>query len=148
MKQLTLIVLFLFSAHTITAQKQDRREHIKSLKIAFLTEKLELSATEAQNFWPLYNEYEETYHKLRKSSYRQRKNSNPEGLTEAEANTLLNEMMEIEDEKQRLKQDFIENLQEVISAKKIIMLKQAEDDFNRKMFEEYKRRKQEREKNP
>ena len=35
----------------------------------------------------------------------------------------------------------MKDLEDVLSAKKILMLRKAEDDFKHKMFEEYKKRK-------
>ena len=62
MKQLILILtLFLVSFLFGFAQKpdnDDKHEKIQALKIAFITQKLELSTDEAQKFWPLFNRYE------------------------------------------------------------------------------------------
>ena len=64
MKQfLLVIILFTGSLTLIKAQdrqdiKEGRSEKIQSLKIAFITQKLELTADEAQKFWPVYNRYE------------------------------------------------------------------------------------------
>ena len=65
MKQFLLVlILFTGSFTLLKAQdtrqdiKEGRSERIQSLKIAFITQKLELSADEAQKFWPVYNRYE------------------------------------------------------------------------------------------
>ena len=44
----------------IKAQDGDktRAEKIEALKIAFITQKLQLTTDEAQKFWPVYNQYE------------------------------------------------------------------------------------------
>ena len=64
MKQFLLVlILFTGSFKLLKAQdrqdfKEGRSEKIQSLKIAFITQKLELTADEAQKFWPVYNRYE------------------------------------------------------------------------------------------
>ncbi len=62
MKQFLLVlILFTGSFNFVKAQDKDREgrsEKIQSLKIAFITQKLELTADEAQKFWPVYNSYE------------------------------------------------------------------------------------------
>ena len=61
MKKFLLIILFFTGSFTfVKAQdnKENRYEKIQSLKIAFITQKLELTADEAQKFWPVYNRYE------------------------------------------------------------------------------------------
>ncbi len=43
------------------AERQERMQsRIESQKIAFITQKLDLSPSEAQQFWPIYNEYQAT----------------------------------------------------------------------------------------
>lgn len=63
MKKYLLILLlglsFLFNAHA-----QDG-ERLQSLKIAYLTKKLDLSPEEAQRFWPIYNKYTEEVRGIR-----------------------------------------------------------------------------------
>lgn len=60
MKQFLLICVFITgSFQFVDAQtKQNREEKIESLKIAFITEKLQLTSDEAKKFWPVYNDYE------------------------------------------------------------------------------------------
>lgn len=38
--------------------RQPKTEKVQALKIAFITQKLELTTDEAQKFWPVYNRYE------------------------------------------------------------------------------------------
>jgi len=62
MKKFILIIIFAFGSFCfVKAQDEDggkRAEKIQALKIAFITQKLGLSAEEAQKFWPVYNQYE------------------------------------------------------------------------------------------
>lgn len=62
MKKFLLGILIIFSTFTGTeAQDGDagkRAEKIQALKIAFITQKLQLTSSEAQSFWPVYGEYE------------------------------------------------------------------------------------------
>jgi Spy/CpxP family protein refolding chaperone len=44
----------------------EKKENIEAMKIAFITNKLELSPEEAQKFWPVYNQYNEKLKDLRK----------------------------------------------------------------------------------
>lgn len=54
MKRFVLITLILTAGFTIRAQNGNRLE---ALKIAYITNKLNLSPEEAQGFWPIYNQY-------------------------------------------------------------------------------------------
>src|SRR4051812_43224233 len=42
-------------------------EKIKTMKIGFLTERLNLSPEEAKSFWPVYNKYQDEIEVLRKA---------------------------------------------------------------------------------
>ncbi len=62
MKQFILITALFFGCFSfVSAQnesKEKRSEKIQALKIALITQKLELTSGEAQKFWPVYNRYE------------------------------------------------------------------------------------------
>lgn len=45
------------------AKAQDG-EKIQALKIAFITQKLQLTPDEAQKFWPVYNQYDNEIHNI------------------------------------------------------------------------------------
>lgn len=54
MKRFLLFTFLFFAGFTIRAQNGNRLE---ALKIAYITNKLNLSPEEAQKFWPIYNQY-------------------------------------------------------------------------------------------
>lgn len=138
MKTLTSILFILsFSLLTIA---QGNRDKIKALKIAFITEKLNLSEKEAQQFWPIYNSFEEDMSNLKRQEYNTRKELDLDAISDEDAVQLLKQIRTNENKKHALENDFTDRLTKVISAKKIILLHKIEDDFKRKMFEEYKKR--------
>ncbi len=53
-KYLLLFGLFLMISAAATAQKGEK---MQALKIAYVTKALNLTETEAQQFWPVYNKY-------------------------------------------------------------------------------------------
>ncbi len=139
------IITFFVCIFTLAgfAQNQDRRDRIKSLKIAFITEKLNLTQTEAQQFWPIYNAFEDANVQLRKETRMERADFNIDNLTDAEANNILDSMLNSETEKLELRKKFLKDLKTVLPAKKIILLKLTEDQFNRRMLQEMQKRREE-----
>lgn len=145
----TLIVLVLFmSMHTMAQEGpfiKKKREQIKSLKVAFITNELELTSDEAAKFWPLYNSYEDKQQeikKLRLKGYLERIDDRSfDKLTEKEAANLLAQMENSEDELHLAKKKFIASLKGVISPIKILKLKRAEENFNRKLLQQYRDKK-------
>lgn len=134
-------LLFILSFSLITFA-QSNKDKIKTLKIAYITEKLSLSEKEAQKFWPIYNNFEDEKSRLRDDMYQSRKKINIETASEEDAKQILKEIRLREIKKQNLENDFVDKLIPIISAKKILLLHKIEEDFKRKMFEEYKKRKQ------
>ena len=79
---------------------------------------------------------------LKRQSFEGRKNIDFTNLKDEDALYLLNDMRAVENKKTTLKNKFIDDLLKIISAKKIILLVKAEDDFKRKIFEEFKHRRE------
>jgi hypothetical protein len=67
MKKYLLIVFALFTFSLANAQNGNgqRIEKIQALKIAFITQRLDLTSAEAEKFWPIYNDYEHELNNLR-----------------------------------------------------------------------------------
>lgn len=68
MKHLLLIVTFFTVIGTSVRAQGKMEDKIQALKIAFITEKLQLTSAEAQQFWPVYNAYEKEIEELRRTS--------------------------------------------------------------------------------
>ena len=141
MKNIAIILVVSLISWSTFSQSSDKREMIKSLKVAFITEQLALTETEAQKFWPIYNAYETEKDMQRRLGYEKRKEIS-EDVSEAQAREMLMDLIKFERERESLRVDFIESLlnPKVLPAKKILKLKTAEDEFNKKMLQEYKKR--------
>ena len=48
------------------SQGGNKRERIEALRVAFITQKLNLTPDESQKFWPVYNEYQDKLKSSRK----------------------------------------------------------------------------------
>lgn len=141
MKKLILLALTLTFITGGIAQNGDKmRERIKAQKVAFITDKLDLTPKEATKFWPIYNEAEDRIETVRTGKMRNIKSKirqNPD-MPDKEADKLLQDLIAAEDEMYKAKVDLINNLKGVIPSKKIIRLKRAEDEFNQKLLERLK----------
>ncbi|MDA0177012.1 MULTISPECIES: sensor of ECF-type sigma factor [Mesoflavibacter] len=143
----TSIILFFSILFSITSIAQDKREKLKALKVAHITEQLNLTTKEAENFWPIYNAHEDEKHKIYESSLAKRKEINIEKLSEKEAESLLKEMQDFEEAKLKSEKNLVDKLSKIISYKKIVKLMHAERTFKRKIIEEYRGRHREMRKN-
>ncbi|GGF10586.1 sensor of ECF-type sigma factor [Flavobacterium limi] len=143
-KNILPILLFLvsFSFYAQNDKDDEKREKIKAYKVSFLTTELELTSTEAEKFWPIYNAYDDKQFELRhekmKTYLRKLKDDNVNSLSEKEASALLSQIESTDKELYFLREKYMSNLRKVLSAKKILKLKKSEDDFNRKLLKQYK----------
>ena len=121
---------------------KDKKEKIKAMKVAFLTTELDLTSNEAEKFWPLYNTFDDKQFELRhqkmKSYFKRMQGDNLDKLSEKEASALLDQMQDCDEDLFNLRKKFISNLKEILPSIKIIKLKKAEEDFNRKLLQQYK----------
>ena len=119
---------------------KQKKEQVKSIKVAYITNELNLTPDEATKFWPLYNEFEEKQNQIRREKLKAHLNriddSDFDNLSEKEATTLLAQMESSEDELHLLRKKFIANLKSVLPATKILKLKKAEDGFNKKLLQQ------------
>ncbi len=144
MNKLKTIVAAAFLLVTAMNFGQNRHDgdKIKALKIAFITERIDLSSKEAQAFWPLYNRYEEKREAMRQKDRTliRGKIRKVEDLSEQEALKLLDEYINFEEEEERLDTDFYKEVAKVISAKKALLLLRSEEDFKRQLIKEYRQK--------
>ncbi|WP_396209082.1 sensor of ECF-type sigma factor [Flavobacterium sp.] len=134
---LSFLLLFV-SSISFSQGFRGKKEKVKALKVAYITDELNLTTEEAQRFWPVYNAFDDKQAELRhekmKAILDRFEPGSVEKLSEKEASSLLVQMEVIEENLFALRKKFIKELQSVLSAKKIIRLKKAEDDFNRQLL--------------
>ena len=141
----TYILLFIFA--TASAQNgkfREKIEQVKSLKVAFITNELELTSDEAAKFWPIYNAFDEKQKKLRKQkigTFLDKDGLSLDKMSDKEASALLAQMENNEEESHQLRKKFMQNLKTILPPIKIIKLKKAEEDFNRKLLKQYRDKK-------
>ncbi|MDO4229948.1 MAG: hypothetical protein Q4C98_09045 [Capnocytophaga sp.] len=143
MKSFYIFILFLSLNFSVFAQKEDNYERIRTLKIGYITEKISLTSDEAKNFWPVYEKYNKILHDLHTEAKMCRKNgcSKKETLTEKEALEILKKDTELGDKIWQTNKEKDKELLKVISAQKLLLLKNAEKDFYSKLMQQYKKAK-------
>lgn len=140
-----ILFLFLFTAGISGLQAQsrdskaDHREKIKALKVAFITEGLNMNTQLAQKFWPIYNRYEDQKRALHRREHIDLNDA--ESISEGKAEEMLKEYLAVEKEEYTIKRELFSDLKKILSAKDIIKLHKLEADFNKKLLKEYRTRK-------
>lgn len=137
-----LFLLVSFSFYAQSESMKEKKEKIKELKVALFTTELDLTTSEAEKFWPLYNRFDDKQFELRHQKMRafmKRMNDGSlDRITEKEANFFLVQMEDTEEELFFLRKKFTQNLRRILPSVKIIKLRKAEEDFNRKLLQHYR----------
>ena len=138
-------ILFLLISTSFYGQNNDqKKEKIKALKIAFITNELNLTTTEATAFWPVYNSYDEKQYNLRREkskTFRDKiQNASADKLSDKEAISVLKTMEDIDDKLYQLRKKMNSDLSSILSPVKMVRLKKAEEDFNRSLLKQYRNR--------
>ncbi|WP_129366603.1 sensor of ECF-type sigma factor [Lutibacter sp. HS1-25] len=144
-KSLFFTLLLVFTFITTNAQQMGR-ENITLLKTSYITDALSLTPTEAEKFWPVYNLYNNKIKTSKqKLEFEMRNIMNYSGgiddLSEEKALVLVNQMLQMEEDISKNKTKMTHELLKILPAKKVIKLEKAERDFNRRILQEYGKRK-------
>lgn len=138
-----IVLLILLFTCGIYAQEniKDKKEQIRALKVAFFTTELDLSSQEAEKFWPLYNAYDDKQFEIRHEkmrTFRGKMNGDAlEKMNEKDAVILLNQMEAADEELFLLRKKLTKSLRTILPSVKILKLKKSEDDFYRKLLQQY-----------
>lgn len=130
----SILLIFLFLAKGQTVFAQPGKDKVEALRIAYITEKVELTSHEAEKFWPVYNEYNDKIKAIRRNmrkSYRDRS----ENMSEKEAEQLYLIFIQSKQAEADVHRQYNEKLKGIIGAKKMVKLHVAEEEFRRKVME-------------
>jgi hypothetical protein len=136
-----IVVAFLMAfSSSLFAQRQDRAtrmERIKAQRIAFLSEKMSLTTDEAQKLWPVLNEFHQKRQELM-NEYRRRwpRDLDVSKLSEKEAEQYAEYQVLHIERSAKLARELHEELKKILPSKKIALLYEAEEEFNRKLVQE------------
>lgn len=147
MKKFLIWVLGLtFATSMAVAQRNhDNRqfEEFKSQKISFITEKLNLSPKEAQEFWPVYNQFEKEKMELQKTRRELEQKTRDENLkmTDQEIIRITRSIASTFKKESELIESYNERFLKILPPQKVLLLYRAENQFRVYMFEQFKKRK-------
>ena len=138
-----LVVVFLLATTTLLfGQRRPDKEKIKALKGAYITEQLDLTSTEAQVFWPIYNAHQERMEAFRNQERAEiyGKLRDMESLSDSEIEALFQDLVTLENDKHKVSQQFLKDIRKVISAKKTFLLLKTENGFKRRLLQQYRQK--------
>jgi hypothetical protein len=103
------------------AQKENGHEKIQALKVAFITQKLHLTPSEAERFWPVYNQYDNEIKQLR-------------------ANKKDGDVLENEQKLLDIRKKYKPSFEKILGSARLNDLYSAERDFRNVLIQRLKER--------
>jgi len=106
-------------------------EQVQVERIAYFTEKIGLTAAEAQLFWPIYNEMDNKRTALfeERAAIMQKFTKDADKLNDKQIDEQLNRMVDIQQQEMALPAEYDAKFRKVLSARKVMNLYVAEMGF-------------------
>ena len=145
-----LMLIFLFTNADYAQNGQRRKvikEKIEAQKVAYITNALSLTSAEAQQFWPIYNDYSDKSEELQKNFRKtniEDKEVNLETISDKEAMDMADDQIIQAQKILDLRKKYHIEFKKVLPAKKLLKLYQAERDFKKYLLKEIKERREDR----
>jgi hypothetical protein len=133
-KIVILVCLFFCSGVSLA---QDQKDKVAELRVSFISKKLELTTSEAEKFWPVYNEYNDKIKAVKKNlrlSYKK----GVDNLTDKEAEDLYQLDLKTKQAEVAIHEQYSGKIKDIIGAKKIVKLRVAEEEFKLEIIKNIK----------
>jgi len=143
---MTILLGFLILGNKIIAQegnaedygKKERfREKLEAQRIAYITNKLDLSSEESIKFWPVYNEYSKKRLEIRKETRELRQGR-------GDNRNSVDDQLAIQEKELQLKRDYYSRFKLLLPEKKLSRLEEVEKEFNMEVIKTLRERRNNR----
>lgn len=143
---LSLSSLTLFAQHSRHGNHRGKENHhkekmspekLEAQKIAYFSTQLDLTPAQAQEFWPVYNQYSN-----QKKQIREKRRARPDltNLDDEQADKLLDQFVANKQIELDLDKEYIEKFKQVLPSQKVIMVFILERKFKEQMLNDVRRR--------
>ena len=143
---ITGTLALLFTCNSLLAQPggDNRGEKIQQLRIAFITQKLDLSPEEAEKFWPVFNMHDKKKQAGHDELRQIGKSMKDTDMSESDLLKNLERSTELKKQEADINLQLAKDLIPVIGTKKVQMLARLEQEFRETLLNKLRERRQER----
>lgn len=129
MKHIPIIIALLVASISVaTAQRSKIKEKINALRVATFTEVLDLDAKEAQQFWPIFNEFDLKITAIHKE-LRALEKTDIEGKSDKEIEQLIEKRFALQEKKLATERAYFSKFKEVLPLSKVAKISTAQRKF-------------------
>jgi len=135
-RYITAMIVLVMSASLLAQEgREERRAELEAKRIAYITEQAEITAKEAETFWPKMNELQEKKRALRDEAKRKER-PDLESMTESEVEEILRNRQQKKVQAEQLELDYLDDFIDILGAKKLAAVHKAEKEFRRTILKE------------
>lgn len=140
----SILLTFFLSSTIAFAQpgprQQERKEDIESMKIAFITKKVNLTSEEAKEFWPVYNQYSDKLAELRKKRRQDLRatKDNFDEMSDKEVEAAVDNEIVFRQKELDIQKEYHAKFKALLPIKKVAKLYSAEEQFKRVLLDKLK----------
>ncbi len=141
----SLIWVSILAISHISAQNPEF-EKINSYRIGFFTKRLDLNSSEAEKFWPVYNEFQDQRRQILEERIKliREFNQNEKSLSDNQMAEMGDKLAGIIAKESELALTFHKKLKEALPPAKVIRFYQAENQYKAQLLNELQNRQQNR----
>ncbi len=136
-----ILFLLICISLTVAATGQNAKNKLQAQRVAFITQRLNLTPEEAQQFWPVFNQYTEKLQQIRTAV---KEEKTVDELSDTDTEKMILSEFDRESRELDLKKDLYQKLRKIISVKKIAKLHRAERDFKGMLIEKIQQNREKR----
>lgn len=142
MKQIILLTSLMISTVLAYAQQPGgRSERIHTIKVGYLTDKLNLSTAQAAAFWPVYDNYEAELRGIRRA-FRQKYRTQPGNESPARAEQYIEDNLDYQEQTLGVNRKYKDRFLKIISAQQLASLYEAEREFKKLLIRQLRERRE------
>ena len=136
-KSISTLVLILISTGFISPAKAQNNntviDKIHAQRVAYYTERMNLTPSEAEKFWPIYNEFDEKRSKIvaEETSLTKSFRKNPATMSENDIDATIKKIIQLRKSQIALMEDYTQKFREVLPAQKVMKLYLTEIEFRK-----------------
>lgn len=116
-------------------QPRAGRQRLENARIAYITDKLALTPEQAQQFWPLFNEFTAKRKELRQQTRLGLRNQDFSTMSDKEIRAALDDQFKLRQGEINLEKEYVDKFTRVISLRQVAQLMQAERDFTKELIQ-------------
>lgn len=140
-KMIIFLALIALVAKVIAQEDNQRNDNVEAMKIGFITQKLNLTSTEAKLFWPVFNDFTSEQKKIKAKMKENMLTFKAKGTpTDQDAGKFISEQLQLKQSELDLTKKYVTEFKKVLPEVKVALLLTLEQEFKQQLLQKLKER--------